>query len=1063
VSTTPLIGRRAELARLDELLRNAIDGHPSFVVIDGDAGIGKSRLAREVVERAAARGIAALSGRCYEHVEVPYFPLLDSVIPALAEATHGDHEMAVHAEVVDRFLGRTPADGSDLTHAVPELVAASIELARRQPILVLIEDLHWADDGTLDVVTHLAFRAADQARDRAVPLLLLVTYRSGHDARRDTRLRRLAQEELTVWLRLGGLTDEEASLLVAEAGVPDDRLRIATRLNEIAGGNPLFLDALARQVEGMPASALAGPQALRHLDLPADVEEAVAARLAPLSPDSREILTVAAFLGARCSADVLVSVARADPDRVVDAVEEAMEAGIVAEEGDEIVFTSPLYRRACYTATSSLRATRLHGDIARALIERHEAGQDDLLPAIAHHLLQAGRSVDRRELFRYAVAAADWSHAVGAWAQAADLYDAALDAAEDLSDAVDDSQRAQLLYRAALSSSHAGSHDRSLARLAEAVPCFEGTGDIVGLVRALVYRQRILQSEGQFTSRSNDELEQAIRRLDEVEPALAAEARADVAYALWHAGHFEEARAAAERALEQAGRLEAHAAISRAAVVRGVTAMTLVDVQGAIAAFEEAVAAARSTGTPMALQDALLRYSMALYLGGRLDDAERVARETLAVLDELGLAEGGAQFPRAALLQCHTVRGDFAAAEAEGYAAALEARRHGRSWTELFVDGMLAAGRAARGDLDAALDALRNVGRNPSDERLATGSPPDRVLAAWIHGESGQTEAARRLLHAGPLPSFDGPPLLGRTTLAAALVELAFLLDEPALLSDAIDNVEMSLQRGKLLCCALPLFLPRIAALGDAVRGDRDLARKRLAVAQDQARAVGAVVEEARCALDRAELAAASGDDDAAATIETEAVPLVERLGLASLRARLAALGGARLTLEQFARSLRVLLMVDMSDSTRLSRELGDMAFLERKRRLERLLLGAVGRHGGRAAEGISLGDGVLALFPTAESALLAAAEAVERAQALGLQVHAGLHAGDVIVEHGRVHGLAVNTAARFCDAAGAGEIAVSDAVRRLAGATSAFSFEPRGERAMKGLEKPQQFFLASR
>ncbi|TMA80621.1 MAG: alpha/beta fold hydrolase [Deltaproteobacteria bacterium] len=154
-----------------------------------------------------------------------------------------------------------------------------------------------------------------------------------------------------------------------------------------------------------------------------------------------------------------------------------------------------------------------------------------------------------------------------------------------------------------------------------------------------------------------------------------------------------------------------------------------------------------------------------------------------------------------------------------------------------------------------------------------------------------------------------------------------------------------------------------------------------------------------------------------------------------------------------------VILFTDIVGSTELTERLGDAAFHERSRALHAALRNAIGQAGGRVVEGRVLGDGVMALFDTARTAIACAFKCHEAASHYALDLHVGIHAGDVIEEDNDVHGGAVNLAARICSASAPGEVLVSDTVRGLARTSASVTFEDRGESMLKGVADPVRLY----
>jgi class 3 adenylate cyclase len=165
---------------------------------------------------------------------------------------------------------------------------------------------------------------------------------------------------------------------------------------------------------------------------------------------------------------------------------------------------------------------------------------------------------------------------------------------------------------------------------------------------------------------------------------------------------------------------------------------------------------------------------------------------------------------------------------------------------------------------------------------------------------------------------------------------------------------------------------------------------------------------------------------------------------------------------QEQASGTAIILFADIVDSTALSEQLGNAAFRERSTMLEARIRDAVREHGGESVAGRTLGDGVLATFPSAAQGIAAALTCAEAGADLGLALHLGLHAGDVLREDRNVHGIAVSLASRVSDLSAPNEVLVSATVRDLARASAGVSFEDRGERELKGIAEPQRLFAVS-
>lgn len=404
------VGRERELAVLDEAARAAEAGRGTTVLISGDAGMGKTALSERLARLLAGRGWTCAWGRAPETggapAAWPWAELLRDLAatapppaglaarlaPFLDDAATGHGGETGHA---DAGAGRFR-----LHLAAGDYLAG---LADGTPLLLVVEDLHWADEETLALLTRLAGRI----RDRRV--LLAATFRHTEvPGPLAAALAALARHE-PARIELSGLSAAEVAALVRT--VCDTRLGDAelSAIAERTGGNPFFTRETARLLaaEGLPA-------ATRRV--PAGVGDVLRRRIARLPEPARAVLRDAAVAGRDARLDVLADLS-GDEDAVIDAVESALAAGLVTEPAPgRLRFAHALVRDTLYTDLSGARRTRLHGRVAASL-ERH---RPDEVAAIAHHYLESGTAPDRA--VRYARLAAEAAEARYAHRVAADLW-----------------------------------------------------------------------------------------------------------------------------------------------------------------------------------------------------------------------------------------------------------------------------------------------------------------------------------------------------------------------------------------------------------------------------------------------------------------------------------------------------------------------------------------------------------------------------------------------------------------------------------------------------------------
>ncbi|HET8629090.1 MAG TPA: AAA family ATPase, partial [Thermomicrobiales bacterium] len=381
-----LVGRERERALLREHLAAALAGEGGLVLVGGEAGIGKTALAEELGREAADRGALVLVGRCYDLSETPpYGPWLE----AFARYPAGGDLPPLPAPLAER--GRLgPVAGRDaLFGQVRDFLAA---VAAARPLVLLLDDLHWADPASLDLLRVTA-RSLDDT-----PLLLLATYRSdelpaGHPLA--ALLPRLVREAQADRLDLAPLDEAAIGALVATryALAEPDLARLVAYLHDHAEGNPFAAGEMLRALaEAQVLRAGAGGWALSDLaaaPVPPLLRQVIAERAARLGVEAARLLALAAVIGQEIPLALWQTVGEvADEGTLLDLVERAVEAHLLvaAPDGTSVRFAHALVREALYEGVLPPRRRAWHRRVAAALLATPAPDPD----AVASHLRRAG-------------------------------------------------------------------------------------------------------------------------------------------------------------------------------------------------------------------------------------------------------------------------------------------------------------------------------------------------------------------------------------------------------------------------------------------------------------------------------------------------------------------------------------------------------------------------------------------------------------------------------------------------------------------------------------------------
>jgi tetratricopeptide (TPR) repeat protein len=441
-----LVGRSNELAEARELWQRAREGRGHGVLLSGEPGAGKTRLAREITIQAAVDGALVLTGGCYEYeAATPYLPFVEAFRRWVREEGNNDNlreilgdaatQIAKLAPEIETRLGPFPERQELGAHEERLLFFDAVaqvfsNIARRQSLLFYADDLHWADRGTLWLLSHLLRNLRNER------VLILGAYRETELDRAHPLAKSLVdwnRERLITRIILRRFNESETGDQLDALLGEHVSGEFAVAVHRETEGNPFFVEEVLKAlIERGSVRRESGRWCRCDLDelvIPQSVKEAIGNRLDRVSRDCNEVLRVCAILGKVFTFEELTAAAEQNEDTLLDALDEAVGAQLIAAgSGDSFSFTHDKIREVLYEELNPIRRRRLHRHVAEGL-EQHCTRSQCAVEKLAHHYIQAG---DHQRGLEYAKQAAAEAARVFAFDEAIAAYGRARDCAEAL-------------------------------------------------------------------------------------------------------------------------------------------------------------------------------------------------------------------------------------------------------------------------------------------------------------------------------------------------------------------------------------------------------------------------------------------------------------------------------------------------------------------------------------------------------------------------------------------------------------------------------------------------------
>ncbi|MFQ6025972.1 MAG: helix-turn-helix transcriptional regulator [Dehalococcoidia bacterium] len=490
VTSSTFIGRQREMGALKVALDDTLSGQGRLVMLAGEPGIGKTRTAQELATTSQALGFQVHWGRCYEGEGAPpYWPWVQPLRsyvqqrdPNQLRSEAGPGAAAI-AEIIPDVKGKL-SDLEPLPALEPEQARFRLfdsittflrNAAQSQPLMLLLEDLHWAHQSSLLLLEFIAQEM------QGVPLLLIGTYREvgrGHPL--SVSLGNLVRQQGFSAIPLGGLSqDEVRQILETSSGISPSR-SLVEEVHGRTDGNPLFVSEITRMLirEGLTD----GEQHL--IDIPEGVREAIGRRLSGLSPDCNRVLTTASVVGREFGFRLLSALeSELTEDQLLQVMDEALEAHLVEEvpgTAERYQFSHSLIQETLASELPAARMVRLHAHTGEALEKLYEDQVDAHASELAYHFSQAEPVLGTERLAHYSLLAGERALATYAYEEALGHFERGLRAKQVAlagAEPATDNETATLWFGMGRAYGSTGQHLDAWTALSRAFDYYEEAGD----------------------------------------------------------------------------------------------------------------------------------------------------------------------------------------------------------------------------------------------------------------------------------------------------------------------------------------------------------------------------------------------------------------------------------------------------------------------------------------------------------------------------------------------------------------------------------------------------------
>ena len=1102
------VGREKEMDELRAGLEDALSGRGRLLMLVGEPGIGKTRTSEEFATYAALRNAQVLWGRCYEGEGAPaYWPWVQVVRSfvhdrdpkeLMSEMGPGAADIAqVVSEVGERLPGLSEPPSLEPEQArfrlFDSITTFLKNASNRQPIVLILDDLHWADKPSLLLLQFLAREL------RGARLMVLGTYR-------DVELRRehpladtlgaLAREGLSQRILLRGLSERDvARFIEITAGIapPEGLVEAVYRETE---GNPFFVNEIVRLL--VADGRLERPEEVKSwsVTIPQGVREVVGRRLNHLSKECNGVLTIASVIGREFGLDALERVSDVAGDRLLEALEEAAAARVIAEmprSVDHYSFTHALIRETLYEELSTARRVRLHRQIGEVLEEIYGADLEPHLPELAYHFSEGAQAGDVDKAIDYATRAGERATALLAYEEAAQHYERALQVLE-LKVSPDEARRCELLLALGDAQMKAGDRPGGKQTYERAMELARRLGDAERLAEA------VLGYAEDFVVGISDEktvamLEETLAALPEGDSTLRARAMSRLASELYFSQERQRQKQMSQDAVSMARRVGDPAATAytlgsrffsawfqepdtdwlaiatemldlaqdagdtqREMIARSLRVGSLLN-QGDITSADQEIETyhklADELRQPAFRWQAAVHVAMRALLDGRFQEVQRLAQQALAI-GQRALDQNAAQMFGVQTFAVNRELGVVNEAAIKAIKNFAEQYPAVPAWRCALALAYMDTAKAeeARAEFEAL--AAESFAVFPRDGNLPISFALLAEVCAFL-GDTGRAETLYELL----MPVAGGRAIVtGQSALyyGSADRPLGLLATTMERWDQAEQHfrkaLDMETRMGARPWLAWTQRHYAWMLVARDAEGDHEKALELLAQSLDTAQELGMkLLVESALALKLQ----AQGIDPSATQTSIDAVAAAVYVDKPDLPPAAVAPDGTV-----------TILFSDIEGSTAITERLGDQRWLELLREHNAIVREQVAAHEGFEVK--AEGDGFMLAFQSARNALQCAADIqrafAERSESAEepIRVRIGLHTGEAIKEadpdgQADFFGKNVILAARIAGQAKGGEILVSSLLKELTESAGDIAFGDGREVELKGLSGQHHVF----